>query len=83
VDANDLLLIVVFIHPGPLVPNPIRMQVGTTCSLSYVICVPVMDKMNHCNFILLQDNPFFYCIDQFWAHLLELARYQLVLAPKG
>jgi hypothetical protein len=39
--------------------------------------VSVMDKRNHFNFILLKDNPFFYClVDQIWVHLLVSSQIQ-------
>jgi hypothetical protein len=34
----------------------------------FYVCV--MDNVNHFNFILLQENPFFYYLDQIWVHLL-------------
>jgi hypothetical protein len=30
----------------------------------------IMDKRNPFHLVLLQDNPFFYCLVQFWVHLL-------------
>jgi hypothetical protein len=31
----------------------------------------IMDKSNHYYLNLLQENPFFYCLDQIWVHLLD------------
>jgi hypothetical protein len=30
----------------------------------------IMDKRNHFYLVLLQENPFFFCLEQIWVHLL-------------
>ncbi len=30
----------------------------------------IMDKRNHFYLVLLQENPFFYCLGQIWVHIL-------------
>jgi hypothetical protein len=66
------------IHLNPTLFNQISTGDSTDVGREYMHVIHlcpmfywcIMDKMNHFYLVLLWENPFFYCLEQIWVHLL-------------